>query len=55
MPKFLSFLKKKSASKDDLAAEVKRLEGMSGKAMAADKAAWISKRAVLLKKMKEEL
>jgi len=46
---------KKSLDAAALAAEVKRLDGMAGKKMAADKAAWLSKRLVLLRKMKDEL
>ena len=47
--------KKKESGADALAAEIKRLEGMAGKSMAADKKAWLSKRVVLLKKLKDEL
>merc|ERR1712146_556323 len=40
---------KKALSKEALATEVARLEGMGEKKMAADKKAWLSKRVVLLK------
>ena len=46
---------KKAASKEALEAEIKRLDGMGGKSMAADKKAWVSKRAVLLRKLKDEV
>ena len=46
---------KKALGSAEIAAEIKRLEGMQGKAMAPDKAAWISKRANLLRKLKDEL
>jgi len=47
--------KKKASSKDDVATEITRLEGMSSKPMASDKQAWLSKRLVLLRKLKDEL
>ena len=47
--------KQKSKDAAAIAAEVKRLDGMSGKKMATDKATWLSKRLVLLRKLKEEL
>ena len=46
---------KKELTAAQLGAEVKRLDGMSGKAMAADKKAWLSKRLVLLRKLEANL
>jgi hypothetical protein len=49
---------KKDLSAEAIATELKRLDGMAGKAMSADKRAWLSKRQVLLRnlaKAKDEL
>jgi len=43
--------KKKADSIEQLGAEVKRLDGMAGKSMSADKKAWLSKRLTLLRKL----
>jgi len=42
---------KKEMSIEQIAAEVKRLDGMSGQKMATDKKAWLSKRLTLLRKL----
>ena len=46
---------KKALDKATISAEVKRLEGMQSKSMADDKLAWLKKRLLLLRKVKDEL
>ena len=46
---------KKKLDTGAIGTEVKRLEGMQGKAMAADKKSWLMKRLLLLRKVKDEL
>ena len=46
---------KKALGKDAVTAEAKRLQGMQGKAMSDEKKVWLSKRLLLLTKLKDEL
>ena len=45
---------KKALGAAELAAEIKRLDGMASKPMSADKKAWLSKRLVLLRKLESK-
>ena len=46
---------KKALGKDAIVTELKRLDGMASKPMSTDKKAWLSKRQILLKNLKDEV
>jgi len=51
--KFIDTWKAKGSSADDLDKQIKRLEGMSGKSMKADLAAWLGQRLAIFKQLKK--
>lgn len=53
--KFIDTWKAKDSSVDDLDKQIKRLEGMSGKSMKADLAAWLGQRLAIFKQLKNGL